>query len=131
MIIVRENQYLVHDLRYEKDILYFNAACLIYAKEQKGKCSTLYAYDTKKKKILWHSQYLTSNNIFILTDKLLITGYGFTSESDYLYVIRKIDGKVLKKIKLDTAHNYLEVIENTLHVITYNKHYTFSLEVKE
>jgi len=125
--IVREKQYIIDDIRYEDNILYFNAACLSYAKEQKGKCSTLYAYDTKQKTLLWHSKYLTSRNIFIVTEQLLITGYGFTAEPDYLTVFRKKDGKVLKKIKLDSALDYLEIKDNRLHVITYNKHYIFSL----
>ena len=127
--IVREKQYIVDDIRYESPILYFNAACPSYAKEQKNKCSTLYAYDTKNKRLLWHSRYLTSRNIFILTDKLVITGYGFTAEPDYLYILRKTDGKVLKKIKLDTAPEYLEMRENQLHVITYNNHYVFKLNI--
>jgi len=127
--IVREKQYIVDDVRYEAPILYFNAACLSYAKEQRNKCSTLYAYDTQKKRLLWHSRYLTSRNIFILTDKFVITGYGFTAEPDYLYILRKTDGKVVKKIKLDSALDYLEMKENQLHVITYNNHYIFSLNI--
>lgn len=127
--IVREKNFLVHDLRYENNILYFNAACLSYAKEQKGKCSTLYAYDTAKKRVLWRSKYLTSNNIFIVTDNLIIAGYGFTAEPDYLYILRKIDGKVLKKIKLDSAPEYFEMKGNKLHIITYNNHYIFKLNI--
>lgn len=125
--IVREKQYSVDDIRYENNILYFNAVCLSYAKEQKGKCSTLYAYDTEHKHLVWHSKYLTSRNIFILTEHFVITGYGFTAEPDYLYILRKKDGNVLKKIKLDSALEYLEIKENTLHIITYNRHYVFVL----
>jgi len=127
--IVREKQYIVDDIRYEAPILYFNAACPSYAKEQQSKCSTLYAYDTEKRRLLWYSRYLTSRDIFILTDKLVITGYGFTAEPDYLYILRKTDGKVLKKIKLDSALDYLEMKDNQLHVITYNNHYVFSLNI--
>ena len=125
--IVREKRFEVQDLRYDKGVLYFNAACLSYAKRQKGRCSTLYAYDTQQKKLLWHSRYRTSNDIFLVTDRLVIAGYGFTHEPDYLYLLRKRDGKMLKKIKLDSAHDYLEMVGDKLHVITYNRHVVFRL----
>ncbi|MBA1419762.1 MAG: hypothetical protein FAF03_02595 [Epsilonproteobacteria bacterium] len=70
---------------------------------------------------------MTSRNIFILTEHFVITGYGFTAEPDYLYILRKKDGNVLKKIKLDSALEYPEIKENTLHIITYNRHYVFVL----
>jgi len=127
--IVREKRYVIDDIRYENDILYFNASCISYAKEQKNKCSTLYAYDTKNRRLLWHSKYLTSRNIFILTDKFVIAGYGFTAEDDYLYILRKTDGKVLKKIELDSALYYLEIKDDKLHVITYNNHYVFRINI--
>ena len=125
--IVREKKFEVQDLRYDKGILYFNAACLSYSAMQKGRCSTLYAYDPQKKKLLWHSRYRTSNDIFLVTDHLVIAGYGFTQEPDYLYLLRKRDGKLLKKIKLDSAHDYLEMVGDKLHVMTYNRHVVFRL----
>ncbi len=94
---------------------------------QKGRCSTLYAYDPQKKKLLWHSRYRVSNDIFLVTDRLVITGYGFTQEPDYLYLLRKRDGKMLKKIKLDSAHDYLEMVGDKLHVMTYSRHVVFRL----
>ena len=128
--IVKEKAFSVDDMRYEDGILYFNAACPSYAKEQKGACSTLYAYDTKQDLLRWESDYLTSRNMFILTENLVIAGYGFTKEPDYLYILRKIDGKVLAKVKLDSAHDYLEMQGNRLHVITYKSHYVFKLSMR-
>ena len=125
--IVKEDQFYVEGMRYENGILYFNAACRSYSKEQRGKCSTLYAYDTTSDTLLWHSDYLISNSSFILTEKLVVAGYGFTAEPDYLYFIRKSDGKVLKRVKLKTAHRYLEMVGSQLHVICYDHYYLFEL----
>ncbi len=124
---IDEPNFEIQDIRLDDDILYFNSACESYSKYSNGECSALYAFDTKKEKVLWKTAYLVSNDIFILTDDLVICGYGFTAEPDYLYILNKKTGKQLSKTRLDTAHDYLELKDNVLHVITYNKYYQFNL----
>ncbi len=124
---IDEPNFEIQDIRLAGDILYFNSACESYSENSNGECSALYAFDTKKEKVLWKTDYLVSNNIFILTDNLVICGYGFTAEPDYLYILNRKTGKQISKTKLDTAHSYLELTDNILHVITYNKYYQFNL----
>ncbi len=124
---VMEGSMEVQDIRYDGGILYFNAACQSYGKDQGWQCSSLYAVDPTAKETLWKSRYLVSNNIFLVLDRVIVAGYGFTSEPDYLYIIDKKNGKVLTKTKLDSAHSYLELKGRYLHVLTYSKHYVFDI----
>jgi len=121
----------VQDIRYKEGILYFNAPSPTYAFTTKGRSAALYAYDLTEKKLLWRSRYLISNNIFLVEDDYIISGYGFSGERDYLYFIDRSSGKVLLKKRLDSAHNYLEIQGNKLFVITYNRLYTFLIETKK
>ncbi len=124
---VEEKSMEVQDIRYKDGILYFNAACQSYSKESSGLCSSLYAVYPTAKERLWKSEYLVSNNIFIIDGDRIIAGYGFTAEPDYLFIVDRATGNILNKKKLDTAHSYMEIAGDTLKVITYNKLYIFSL----
>ena len=118
----------VQDVRLKDDILYFNAPSVTYASSTKGKSAALYAYDLLHHKLLWKSHYLVSNNIFLVEDDFIVSGYGFTAERDWLYILDRASGKVLAKKRLDSAPYYLEMQGNKLFVITYNKFYTFEIE---
>ncbi len=125
---IKEDRFEVQDIRFEDGVLYFNSACKSYSKGSKGKCSSLYALDIDSRSLLWNTDYLVSNNIFIIVDDIIVAGYGFTDEPDYLYLINKYTGEQLSKTKLNAAHSYLEGCGNLLHVITYNKYYLFDLK---
>ncbi len=125
--LVKEKRMEVQDIHYENDVLYFNAACMSYSNMEKGKCSSLYAVKPVMGKVLWHTPYLTSNNIFILEGDMIIAGYGFTSEPDHIFLIHKKSGKILYKQKIDSGHNYMEVHEKQLHLITYGSIYIFDI----
>ncbi len=125
--LVKEKRMEVQDIRFEDNILYFNAACIGYSSSEKGKCSSLYAIDTLTQKVLWRTPYLVSNNIFIIEGELIISGYGFTSEPDYIFLIDKNSGKIIYKQKIDSGHNYLEVHGTKLYLITYKSIYVFDM----
>lgn len=97
----------VQDARLAGNVVYFNEACQTYSREAKGKCSSLVALDPVKKKVLWRSKALTSNNRFLVYDKYIVSGYGFTAEDDFLFVIRRTDGKVVQKVSIPSAHEDL------------------------
>jgi len=120
----------VQDIRLKDGILYFNAASATYASATKGRSAALYAYDLLHKKLLWKSKYLVSNDIFLVEDGYIISGYGFTGERDHLYLLDRETGKVLSKKRLDSAHDYLEIQGDRLYVITYHRFYTFKIEGK-
>lgn len=97
----------VQDARFFADVVYFNEACQSYSREAKGKCSSLVALDPYAKKVLWRTPALTSNNRIMVYEKYIVSGYGFTAEPDFLFVIRRKDGKVMQKLSIPSAHEDL------------------------
>lgn len=97
----------VQDARYFAGVVYFNEACQSYSREAGGKCSSLIALDPFTKKVLWRTKALTSNNRIMVYEKYIVSGYGFTAEPDFLFVVRRSDGKVMQKVDLPSAHEDL------------------------
>lgn len=103
----RKDHLEVQDLRVVDGIAYFNEACQSYSRSAGGKCSALLAVDTTSGKLLWRTKPRVSNNRFLVLDRYIISGYGFTAEPDALFVIRRSDGQVMHRAKLPTAHEDL------------------------
>ncbi|MBI3200343.1 MAG: hypothetical protein HYZ29_02300 [Myxococcales bacterium] len=103
----RKDHLELQDARFAGDVVYFNEACQSYSSGAGGKCSSLVALDPYARKVLWRSPALTSNNRFKVYDKYIVTGYGFTAEPDFLFVIRRSDGKVMQKVGVPSAHEDL------------------------
>ncbi|RRC99092.1 hypothetical protein [Prevotella sp. OH937_COT-195] len=121
----------IQDLRYENGRVYYNFACPSYSSGLNGACSSLYCLDITKKEVLWSTPYLTSNDIFIIYGDYIICGYGFTNEKDYLFLVRKKDGKVLSKVLLRSACQYIEVKDNRIYAIDHQENaYTFVISNK-
>ena len=101
----------VQDIRWDADTqhLLFNMACPSYSSMIGGKGSKLYCYDVKKRKLVWETPYLTSNDIFILNDKYVFCSYGFTSEKKFLFMLDKFTGKIYSKIPMVYAVKYMEL----------------------
>jgi hypothetical protein len=110
----RKEHLEVQDVRLSNDVVYFNEACQTYSREAKGKCSSLVALDPVAKKVLWRTPPLTSNNRFLVFERYIVTGYGFTAEDDFLFVVRKKDGKVMQKVSLPQAPEDLIDADNAL-----------------
>jgi hypothetical protein len=69
---IANNRYCeVQDVRWDADNhnLLFNMACPSYSEMINGKGSKLYCYNVADKRIVWETDYLVSNDIFILNDK--------------------------------------------------------------
>jgi hypothetical protein len=122
------NDYLeVQDIRYEAGKLYCNEACITYSKDAKKQCSALLCIDPMRAKVLWRTPHLVSNNIFLLHGNVIICGYGFTAEDDYLIVLDKTTGQIRSKTPLDSQHQYMEMVGDVLCVITYKQFYRFEM----
>jgi hypothetical protein len=77
---------------------------------------------------LWRSQPLVCNaNNFVIINDVIICGYGFTAEPDFLYLIDKTTGEILQQIKVKTAPEYLIQKDNKLYVRTYDRDYLFEV----
>ena len=89
----------------------------------------MFAYDLENDKLLWRSADQTCNSMnFIVKDDVIICGYGFTSEDDYLYQLNLHTGEVLSRLKLKKQPDLLVYQDNTLYVHTYN--YNYTIEIK-
>ena len=89
----------------------------------------MFAYDLEDNKLLWRSADQTYNSMnFILKDNVIICGYGFTSEDDYLYQLNLHTGEVLSRLKLKKQPDLLVYQDNTLYVHTYSYNYTIEIE---
>lgn len=116
----------IQDIRLHEGKLYFNEACATYSDEVDGACSYLVRVNPEREALEWRTPPLTSNNIFIFHGPYVISGYGFTAEPDALYLIDQESGSILTEADLDSAHEYLEVKNDILHVVTYRSIYTFA-----
>lgn len=78
--------------------------------------------------VLWKSapQVSNANNFEIIGD-VIICGYGFTVEDDYLYILNKFNGQIMEQIPLKSMAEYIVAKDSTLHVRTYNRNYEFAI----
>ena len=89
----------------------------------------MFAYDLENDKLLWRSADQTCNSMnFIVKNNVIICGYGFTSEDDYLYQLNLHTGEVLSRLKLKKQPDLLVYQDNTLYVHTYSYNYTIEIE---
>ena len=126
----------VQDVRWDADnhYLLFNMACPSYSDGVDGKCSKLYCYNVDGGNMVWESDYLVSNDIFILDHKYVYCSYGFTNERKYLYMLDKLTGKVYSKIPMVYSVQYMELQQQNgrtmLYAVDYNDH-LFSFAVSD
>ena len=89
----------------------------------------MFAYDLENDKLLWRSADQTCNSMnFIVKDDVIICGYGFTSENDYLYQLDLHTGEVLSRLTLKKQPDLLVYQDDTLYVHTYSYNYTIEIE---
>lgn len=74
-----------------------------YAKDVGGKKGFLSAIEAATAKLVWRSAPLVCNTDFVMTDDVIVTGYGFTQEPDALFLLRRADGAIEQKLPVDTA----------------------------
>ena len=129
LLFTGEKPVEVQDVRYRDGLVYYNEACQSYSKDVGGECSRLVCVDPKQKKVVWKTPYLTSNDIFLVTEEYVITGYGFTDEPDFVFLVDRKTGKVLDKQKLQSKADYMEIKDGQLYVVDYRKTaYIFSIQ---
>ena len=126
-----EKEFVRQQIRYAqiKDhILYLSIGHLTYA-ESEPHNAYVAAVDLAEKKLLWKSQPLVSNAAnFVIKGDVLLCGYGFTAEPDYIYQLDLGSGKVIDKTAVKSKADYLILKDNILYVRTYNTDYTFRIE---
>ena len=112
----------------EDDILYISHSHSTYAKSSNIMNAYITAINLSDMAILWRTDPLVSNAYnFQIIDDVIICGYGFTDEPDFLYQIDTSCGKVIDKLPLKSAAEYIIKKDNVLYVRTYNMNYEFEI----
>ena len=101
--------------------LYVETAHSTYARSSYGLNGYLSAIDLKTKKLLWRSPAQAANaDDFVMLDTVLVSGYGFTDEPDYLYAVSRSTGRVVARLLLPNAPEHIVRRGSTLYVRTYD-----------
>jgi hypothetical protein len=121
----------LHGILYAQEsggVLYVSNDGGGYAKEWGRKNAYLTAIDLKTKTVLWRSQPLVANSRnFLILDQVIVTGYGFTAEPDFLYLLDKKTGQVVQRITLPSAADYILRKGNQVFVRCYDVDLIFAI----
>lgn len=110
------------------DVLYVSHGHRTYAKSSQGMNAYVTAIDLRTGKALWHSAPLVANAAnFAFAGDHLITGYGFTAEPDFLYVLRAKDGVAVSKVPVKSGPSFIVKKGDRLYVRTYDRDYVFRI----
>jgi hypothetical protein len=100
----------IQDIRLGDDgTLYFNEACQSYARDARNQCSRLVAFDPVAGRVRWRTAPLVSNAQLLVTERFVIASYGFTAEKDYVALVRRTDGRVLSRVRIDEQAGQLRL----------------------
>ncbi|MGM0555438.1 MAG: hypothetical protein ACQEVA_03570 [Myxococcota bacterium] len=100
--------------------LYVNSNYQSYAKEVGGETAYFYAIAPGQAEVLWKAGPVVSRGDFLVLDDVILTGYGFTAEPDYLFALDAETGAVLDKERVPTAHERMRETDEGIQVVTYN-----------
>ena len=103
-------------------MLYVSNSHLTYATQTNGQNAYLSAIEIGEKKPLWRSPALVANaRTFGVTGDLIVAGYGFTAEPDFLYLLDRRTGKVLDRLAVPSAPEVIKLRGDLIHVRTYDR----------
>src|SRR5262245_25836653 len=102
-------------------VVYVETAHQTYAQSSGGRNGYIAAIDIRKHETLWRSPALVANaRTFVLAGNALVTGYGFTREDDWLYLIDRATGRVRDRLPVPSAPETITRRGNRLLVRTYD-----------
>ena len=139
-IYERDTCQLLYSVSYESDRWYLMGNCAylrddilyigsLYNGYARPNTCFLVAYDIEKDEVIWRSEDQTFNSMnFIVKDDVIICGYGFTSEKDYIYQIDIHTGAVISKTELKKMPDMLVEKDGQLYVHTYSYDYVFDMK---
>ena len=120
----REREFVYQDVAWaaeEGDTLYVAHAHRTYARSSRGMNAYLTAIDTRRGRVLWRSAPLVSNGSnFELVGEHIVSGYGFTNEADFLYLLDKRTGEVRQRLPVRSGPEYIIRKGDRLHVRAYD-----------
>jgi hypothetical protein len=110
-------------------VLYVSSSHRTYARSSAGRNAYVSALDPASGRLLWQSRPLVANATnFLVVGRGIITGYGFTDEPDFLYVLDRRDGEIVQTVPVRSGPEILVERDGRLHVRTYDRNYVFAIE---
>jgi hypothetical protein len=130
----RERGFVYQGIRWaiEADgTLYVQHSHATYARSSGGMNAYLTAIDTREGRVLWRSAPLVANasNFEIAGDRI-ITGYGFTNEPDYLFLLDRQTGEARQRLPVRSGPTYIIRMGERVYLRTYDADYVFSLAAR-
>jgi hypothetical protein len=102
-------------------VLYVETAHSTCARSSYGQNGYITAIDLKTKRAIWRSPALVANaDTFLVAGRYVVTGYGFTDEPDYLYLLDRATGKVADRMLLPNAPEQITRQGTAIRVRTYD-----------
>lgn len=128
----REREFTVASIRWAEEasdgILYVSSFHNTYSRSSGGQNGYITALDPKTGKLKWRSAPLTCNTRnFLLDGDAIVTGYGFTEEPDFLYVLDRKSGEVTQTTRVKTGPEMLIPKDGKLFVRCYDTNYVFRM----
>ena len=124
-----EKQVIVQSIDWvvvRESVLYISHSHKTYADSSRGMNAYITAIDLNSRKLLWRSDPLVSNAAnFDVVGNTIISGYGFSAEPDYLYLLDTSNGRQIERIALRTGPQYIISKDDRIFVRTYNRDYVF------
>ncbi|MCA9709277.1 MAG: hypothetical protein KDK70_25760, partial [Myxococcales bacterium] len=109
-------------------VLFVCTAHRTYAASSGGLNAFITALSLPSGELLWQSAPLVCNTRnFLLRDGWILTGYGFTAERDFLYVLDARTGTTVSKTKVKSGPDVILEQLGMLLVRTYDHDYVFML----
>lgn len=108
--------------------LYVSHAYGGYAAHSKGMNGYLTAIDLDTNMLQWRSAPLSSNSReFVIVGDVIVSGYGFTAEPDFLFLIDARTGQTVQRVDVRTAPGDIVEKGGELFVHCYDIDYTFHM----
>jgi hypothetical protein len=119
-----EREYVYQQLVWAAEAggtLYVENAHSTYARSSGGRNAYISAIDLRTGKLRWRTGPLVANaRTFELVGGTIVTGYGFTDEPDYLYLLDRSNGRVISRTLVPSAPEYVVRKGSRLFVRTYD-----------
>lgn len=119
-----EREFVYQDIAWaaeEGNTLYVAHAHNTYARSSRGMNAYLTAIDTRGGRVLWRSAPLVANaSNFELVGEHIVSGYGFTKEPDFLFLLDKRTGAVVQRLPVRSGPEYIIAKGDRLHVRAYD-----------
>lgn len=102
-------------------VLYVSNRHLTYASQTNRRNGYLTAIKVPTGEVLWRSRSLVANaRTFVVAGRFLISGYGFTAERDWLYLIDRATGRVRHRVAVPSMPETIALRRGRVLVRTYD-----------